>query len=80
MEVARQRVRAAAACKKEEEKATKGKDMTSTSTPKTIAKGSSKRKSDGKDERSPKKVAITNGEAHPKKKSPLSLFVVRGRG
>ena len=59
MEVARQRVRAAIARKKEEEKATKGKDETSSLAPKTVAKGSAKRKNDGKDERPPKKAAVT---------------------
>ena len=71
-------MRAAAARKKEEEKAAKGKDGTSSSTLKTVAKGSAKRKSDGKDECSPKKAAITTGDAHPKKKSPSKL--VRGTG
>ena len=70
MEAARQSVRAAATRKKEEEKAAKGKDGTSSSTLETVTKGSVKRKSDRKDEHSPKKAAITTGDAHPKKKSP----------
>ena len=59
MEVARQRVRAIATHKKEEEKVVNGKDGTSSLAPKTVAKGSVKRKNDGKDERPPKKAAVT---------------------
>ena len=47
MEAARQRVRAAAAHKKEEERKAKGKEGTSSSAPKAAAKGSVKRKGDG---------------------------------
>ena len=78
MEAARQRVRAVAARKKEEQKMAKGKDRTSLLTPKTVTKGSAKRKSDGKDERSLKKAAITIGDVHPKKKSTSKP--VRGTG
>ena len=43
-------MRDAAARKKEEERKAKGKDGTSSSAHKAIAKGSTKRKGDGKDE------------------------------
>ena len=72
MKAARQRVRAAAAHKKEEEKRSKGKEGVSSSTPKAVSKGSAKRKADGKDDRSPKKAVVTPGDAHPKKSPPKS--------
>ena len=80
MEAARQRVRAAAARKKEEEKATKGKDETSLLAPKTVARGSVKRKNDGKDECPLKKLTVTTGDAHPKKKSPSKPVYGAGKG
>ena len=70
MEAVRQRVKAAAAHKKEEERSAKGKEGVSSSTPKAVSKGLAKRKADGKDNRPLKKAAITPGDAHPKKKSP----------
>ena len=54
MEAAKQRVRAVAAHKKEEEKTKVGE---SSSAPKAIGKGAAKRKADGKDERSSKKAS-----------------------
>ena len=70
MEAARQRVRAAAARKKEEER--KAKEGASLSTPKAVAKGSAKRKADGKDDHPSKKATITPGDEHVKGSSPKS--------
>ena len=69
MEAAKQRVRAAAARKKEEEKA-KGKEGVSLSTPHSASKGSIKRKVDGKDDPPSKKVAVTLGDMPSKRSSP----------
>ena len=71
MEAARQRVRAAVAHKKKEERRAKGKEGASWLTLKAVSKGSAKRKANGKDNRPPKKAAITPKDAHTKKKSPL---------
>ena len=71
MKAAKQRVRAAAARKKEEEKA-KGKEGVSSSAPHAISKGSAKGKADGKDDPPSKKVAITPGDVPFKKSSPKS--------
>ena len=79
MEAGRQRVRATAA-RKEEEKAAKGKDGTSLSTPKVVAKGSAKRKNEEKDEHPTKKTAVITGDACPKKKSPSKLGRYAGKG
>ncbi|XP_050259054.1 uncharacterized protein LOC126704055 [Quercus robur] len=76
MEAAKQRVRAAAARKKEEEKA-KGKD--GASTPHSSLKGSIKRKSDGKDDPPSKKVAVTPTDV-PSQKSPPKLSHGAGKG
>ena len=70
MEGARQRVRAAVARTKEEEKRAKGKEGASLSAPKAIGKGPPKRKVGGKDSRPPKKVSLTPGVKLPKKLSP----------
>ena len=72
MDAAKQRVRAATARKKEEERKAKGKEGTSLSVPKAIYKGSAKRKTDGDNDRLPKKVAITLGDAYSKKSPPKS--------
>ena len=80
MEAAKERVRAAATCKKEEKKKAKGKDGTSSLAPKAVAKGYAKRKGDEKDDRPPKKTVVTLGDAHPKKKSPLKLSHGAGKG
>ena len=80
MEVARQRVRAIATHKKEEEKVVNGKDGTYSLAPKTVGKGSTKRKNDGKDKRPPKKAVVTTGDVHPKKKSPSKLVCGAGKG
>ena len=71
MEAAKQRVRAVAARKKEEEKA-KGKEGVSSSTPHTASKGSVKRKANGKDDPSSKKVAVTPSDVPSKRSSPKS--------
>ena len=80
MEVARQKVRAIATRKKEEENVVNGKDGTSSLAPKTVARGSAKRKNDGKDECPLKKLTVTTGDAHPKKKSPSKPVCGAGKG
>ena len=70
MDAAKQRVRVAVTCKKEEAKKTKGQEGTSSLVPKAVSKGSAKRKGDGEDDRLPKKVAITLGDVYPKKSPP----------
>ena len=70
MDAAKQRVRAVATHKKEEERKAKGKEGTSLLVPKAVSKGSAKKKTDGENDRPPKKVAITSGDAHPKKSPP----------
>ena len=79
MEVAKQRVRAAMAHKKEEERKVKEKEGVSSSVPKTVAKVS-KRKPDENDDCPSKKVAVTLGDMPPKKKSPLKSSRGTGRG
>ena len=78
MESAKQSVTAAAARKKEEEKA-KGKEGVSLSTPHTASKGSAKRKLDGKDNPPSKKVVVTPGDVPSKRSSPKSSHGV-GKG
>ena len=75
MEVAKQKVRAAATRKKEEEKA-KGKE--GASTPHSSLKSSVKRKADGKDD-PPKKVAVSAGDV-PTTKSPPKSGHGAGKG
>ena len=70
MDAAKQRVRAIVARKKEEAKKAKGQEGTSSSVPTAVSKGSTKRKVDGEDDRPPKKVAVSPGDAHPKKSPP----------
>ena len=81
MEAARLRaqVRAAAAHKKEEDKA-KGKEGAFSSAPKAVDKGASKRKADGKDNRPSKKVSVTPREELPKKPSPSKPKHGAGKG
>ena len=78
MEAAKQRVRAATARKKEEEKA-KGKEGVSSSTPHSTFKGSVKRKADRKDDPPSKKVAVTLGDV-PSKRSSLKSSHGAGKG
>ena len=68
MKATRQRVREAATHKKEEER--KAKEGESSSAPKAVKKGATKRKGDGKDNRLSKKASVTLGEKLPKKPSP----------
>ena len=63
-------MKAAATRKKEEERKAKGKEGTSSSVPKAVSKGSAKRKTNEEDDHPPKKVAVTLGDAHPKKSPP----------
>ena len=70
MDAAKQKVRETIARKKEEKRKTKGQEGTSSLVPKAVSKGLAKRKADGEDDRPPKKVAITPGDAHPKKSPP----------
>jgi len=78
MESAKQRVRAAAARKKEE-KNMKETEGGPSSAPKTVSKVS-KRKPDGKDNRPTKKAAVTLGDVPPKRKSPLKSSQGVGKG
>ena len=78
MDIAKQRVRAATARKKEEKKA-KGAEGGTSSTPKTVAKAL-KRKPDGSDDCLSKKAAITPGDISPKGKSPLKPSHSAGKG
>ena len=71
MEAAKQRVRAATARKKEEEKA-KGKEGVSSSTPHAVSKVLAKRKTDEKDDPPSKKMAVTPGNVPFKRSSPKS--------
>ncbi|XP_065634362.1 uncharacterized protein LOC136069584 [Quercus suber] len=63
MDVAKERIKAAAARQREEKKA-KG-EATSTSAPRTVAKGSQKRKTDGVVIRPPKRPAVTPVKSPP---------------
>ena len=69
MDVAKQRIRAVAACKKEERLA-KGREEGNSSIPNSVSKVS-KRKIDGDDDRPSKKAAVTPGDTSPKEKSSL---------
>ena len=70
MDVAKQRIRAGAARKKEEAKLAKGTEEGTSSALKAISKVS-KRKPDGDDDHPSKKTAVNPGDASPKRKSPL---------
>ena len=78
MEFAKQRVRAAAARKKEEKRAKEAGRQTS-STPKTVAKPA-KRKLDKSDDRPSKKAAVTPGDSALNEKSPLMPSHGAGKG
>ena len=77
MESAKQRVRAAVACKKEEKKAKEAGGETSS--PRTVTKAP-KRKPGRSDDRSPKKAAVTPGDVSSKRKSPLKPSHGAGKG
>lgn len=70
MESAKQRIRAAAARQKEEQK--KKGELGSSSAPKAVTKGVPKRKTDGKDDRPLKKIVATPGKETPGKSTPAS--------
>ena len=76
MEAAKQRVRAAAARKKEEDKA---KRKEGTSTPHSSLKGPIKRKADGKDDPPSKKATVGPMDV-PSKKSPSKSGHGAGKG
>ena len=78
MDVAKQRIRAATACKKEERLA-KGKEEGNSSVPKSVSKVS-KRKSDEDDDRLSKKTVVTPSNASPKGKSSLKPSHGAGKG
>ena len=78
MEVVKQRIRAAAARKKEERLA-KGTKEGDSSAPKFVSKAP-KRKADGDDARLSKKIVIIPGDASPKGKSSLKPSHGAGKG
>ena len=78
MDVAKQRIRATAARKKEE-KMTKGAEMGDLSAPKTVSK-ISKRKADGEGSRPSKKTITIPGDTSPKGKSALKPSHGAGKG
>ena len=78
MDVAKQRIRAAAA-RKNEERLTKGEEEGDSSAPKTVSKAS-KRKADGDGTRPSKKTVTIPGDASPKGKSAFKLSQGAGKG
>ena len=78
MDVVKQRIRAAAARKKEE-RLTKGAEVGDSSAPKTVSK-TSKRKADGEGSRPSKKTVTIPGDASPKGKSTLKPSHGAGKG
>ena len=78
MDVAKQRIRAAAACKKEE-RLTKGAEEGDSSAPKTISKAP-KRKADRDGARQSKKTVTILGDASPKGKSAFKPSHGTGKG
>ena len=78
MDVAKQRIRAAVARKKEERLA-KGTEEGNSSAPKSVSKAS-KRKSDGEDARPSKKTVVIPSDASPKGKSSLKPSHGAGKG
>ena len=78
MDVAKQRIRAVAARKKEERLA-KGTEEGNSSIPKSVNKVS-KRKTDGDDDHPSKKTVVTLGDASPKGKSSLKPSHGAGKG
>ena len=78
MDVAKQRIRAAVARKKEE-RMSKGAEQGDSSTPKTVSK-TSKRKADGDGARPSKKTITIPGDASPKGKSALKPSHSAGKG
>ena len=78
MDIAKQRIRAAAAHKKEERLAKKTKEGNS-SVPKSVSKAS-KRKPNGDDDCPSKRTTVTPGDASPKGKSSLKPSHDAGKG
>ena len=78
MDVAKQRIRAATARKKEK-RLTKGVEKGDSSAPKIVSKAS-KRKADGDGARPPKKTVTIPGDASPKGKSSLKPSHSAGKG
>ena len=78
MDVAKQRIRAAAVCKKEE-RLMKGAEEADSSAPKSVSKAS-KRKADGDGARPSKKTVSIPGNASPKGKSALKPSHGAGNG
>ena len=78
MDVAKQRIRAAAAHKKEERLA-KGTEEGDSSAPKSVSKAP-KRKADGDDARSSRKTVVIPGDASPKGTSSLKPSRGAGKG
>ena len=78
MDVAKQRIRAAATRKKEE-RLTKGMEEGDSSAPKSINKAS-KRKADGDDTRPSKKTVVIPGDGSPKGKSSVKPSCGGGKG
>ena len=79
MDVAKQRIRAAAARKKKKVKLAKGTEEGTSSAPKIVSKVS-KRKPNGNDDRLSKRTAVVLGDASPKGKSPLKPSHGAGKG
>ena len=78
MDVAKQRIRAVAAYKKEE-RLTKGAEEGDSSAPKTVSKAP-KRKADGDSAHPSKKTVTIPGDASPKGKSALKPGHGAGKG
>ena len=78
MDVAKQRIKVAAARKKEERLA-KGTKEGNSSVPKSVSKAS-KRKPDGDDDRPSKRTVVTPGDASSKGKSSLKPSHGAGKG
>ena len=78
MDVVKQRIRAAMACKKEE-RVTKGAEEGDSSAPKTVSK-TSKRKVDGDGTRPSKKIVTIPDDASPKGKSAFKPSHGAGKG
>ena len=78
MDIAKQRIRSAATCKKEERLA-KGTEEGDSSAPKSINKAS-KRKADEDDTRPSKKTVVIPGDGSPKGKSSVKPSCGAGKG
>ena len=79
MDVVKQRIRAAAARKKEEARLAKGTEEGNSSVPKSVSKVS-KRKLDKDDDRPSKRTVVTPGDTSPNRKSSLKPSHGAGKG